>query len=182
MCVQFPAKEMSRSLSTPEPSDWRGEKHQRKQNESVALSDTHDAGRGGLRQFIAGAAVQSCLKTCSQPKATIALPFVGSRYCIIAEAASVGLGMRSSLEDFGASATVRVNPDSSTAKSISTAKGACRIRHVEVHEPGRKTGSAAERSASGKSVEGRTRQMDVGIAVFVVSSQIKVSECVFILT
>jgi len=42
--------------------------------------------------------------------------------------------MKSLLEDFGVSVKVKVNTDSSAAKSITSRKGAGRVRHIEVRE------------------------------------------------
>ena len=75
-----------------------------------------------------------CIKTYSQTQETIALSSGESEFYGIVKAASVGLGMKSLLEDLGASVKVRVNTDSSAAKSISSRKGAGRVRHIEVRE------------------------------------------------
>ena len=100
-------------------------------------SDTPVAGRGRNTTFIMERVIViggRCLETHTEAKATRASPFGELRFYVIAKAASVGLGMRSWLEDIGASATVRVSQGSSTAKSISVTKRACRIRHVDVRK------------------------------------------------
>ena len=75
-----------------------------------------------------------CVKTYSQTQETIALSSGESEFYGIVKAASVGLGMKSLLEDLGVSVKVRVNTDSSAAKSITSRKGAGRVRHIEVRE------------------------------------------------
>ena len=75
-----------------------------------------------------------CIKTYSQTQETIELPSGESEFYGIVKAASVGLGMKSLFEDLGVSVKVRVNTDSSAAKSITSRKGAGRVRHIEVRE------------------------------------------------
>ena len=75
-----------------------------------------------------------CVKTYSQTQETIALSSGESEFYGIVKAASVGLGVRNLLGDLGASVKVKVNVDSSAAKSITYRKGAGRIRHIEVRE------------------------------------------------
>ena len=65
---------------------------------------------------------------------TIELSSGESEFYGIVKAASVGLGMKSLLEDLGVSVKVRVNTDSSAAKSITCRKGVGRVRHIEVRE------------------------------------------------
>ena len=48
--------------------------------------------------------------------------------------AAMGLGMKGLVEDLGVEVEVQVNTDSSAAKSISSRRGAGRVRHVEVRE------------------------------------------------
>ena len=46
----------------------------------------------------------------------------------------MGLGMRGLMEDLGMTVEVQVNTDSSAATSITSRKGAGRVRHIEVRE------------------------------------------------
>jgi hypothetical protein len=154
MDMQFAAKEISRFMSAPEPCDWRSAKrlarylkdhkrvvvdfkYQEMPKEVVVWSDTDFAGCGKTRKSTSGGVVmlgEHCLKTYSQTQETIALSSGESEFYGIVKAASVGLGMRGLLKDLGVSVEVRVNTDSSAAKSISMRKGAGRVRHIEVRE------------------------------------------------
>ena len=75
-----------------------------------------------------------CLKPYSQTQETIALSSGESEFYGIAKAAAMGLGMKGMMEDLEMSVEIRVNTDSSAAKSISPRKGAGRVRHIEVRE------------------------------------------------
>ena len=75
-----------------------------------------------------------CIKTYSQTQETIALSPGESDFYGIAKAAAMGLGMKGMMEDPGVGVEVQVNTDSSAAKSITSRKGAGRVRHIEVRE------------------------------------------------
>ena len=46
----------------------------------------------------------------------------------------MGIGIKSTFRDLGLEAEVQVNTDSSAARSLSSRRGAGRVRHVEVRE------------------------------------------------
>ncbi len=77
----------------------------------------------------------SCsLKTYSQTQDTVALSSGESEFYGIAAAAPMGVGIKNLFGDFGFETEVQVNTDSSAARSISSRRGAGRVRHVEVRE------------------------------------------------
>ena len=75
-----------------------------------------------------------CLKTYSQTQETMALSSGETEFYGIVKAAAMGLGMRGLMEDLGMTVEIQVNTDSSAAKSITSRKGAGRVRHIEVRE------------------------------------------------
>ena len=75
-----------------------------------------------------------CIKTYSLTQETIALSSGEPEFYGIVKAAAMGLGRRGLMEDLGVEVEVQVNTDSSAAKSITSRKGAGRVRHIEVRE------------------------------------------------
>ncbi len=55
-------------------------------------------------------------------------------YGIVVKAATMGIGIKSLFKDLGVEAENQVNTDSSAAGSISSRRGAGRVRHMEVRE------------------------------------------------
>ena len=75
-----------------------------------------------------------CLKTCSQTQETIALSSVVSEFYGAAKAATMGIGIKSRFKDLGLEVEVQGNTDSVAARSLSSRRGAGRVRRVEVRE------------------------------------------------
>ncbi len=75
-----------------------------------------------------------CLKTYSQTQEIIALSSEESEFYGIVKAATMGIGIKSLFNDLGLEVELHANTDSSAARSISSRKGAGRVRHVEVRE------------------------------------------------
>ncbi len=75
-----------------------------------------------------------CIKTYSQTQETIALSSGESEFYGIVKAAAMGLGMKGLMEALGMDVEVQVNTGSSAAKSITSRKGAGKVRHIEVQE------------------------------------------------
>ncbi len=73
-----------------------------------------------------------CLKTYSQTQDTIALSSGESEFYGIAKAATMGIGIKSMRRDLGLELEYQVNTDSSATRSISSRRGAGRVRCVEV--------------------------------------------------
>jgi hypothetical protein len=75
-----------------------------------------------------------CIKTHSQKQFTKALSSGEPELNGIAKAATVGIGIKSLMEDLGLRVEVHVNTDPSAPRSISSRGGAGRVRRVEVRE------------------------------------------------
>ena len=75
-----------------------------------------------------------CLKAYSQTQETLALPFGESEFYGIVKAATMGIGIKSLFKDLGVEMEIQVNTDSSAARSISSRRGAGRVRRVQVRE------------------------------------------------
>ena len=75
-----------------------------------------------------------CVKTYSLTQDTIALSSCESEFYGIVKAAAQGLGIKGLLMDIGLSMKLRVNTDSSAAKSIASRRGCGKVRHLEVRE------------------------------------------------
>ncbi len=75
-----------------------------------------------------------CLKTHSQTQETIALSSGESEFYGIAKAATMGIGIKSFFKDLGLEVEIQVNTDSSAARSISSRRGAGRVRRASQPE------------------------------------------------
>jgi hypothetical protein len=75
-----------------------------------------------------------CLKTYSQTQETIAVSSGESEFYDIVKAATMGVGIKSMCTDLGVEVEVQLNTDSSSARGISSRRGAGTVRHVEVRE------------------------------------------------
>ena len=52
----------------------------------------------------------------------------------IVKGASIGLGLKSMLGDFGVKVTIKVNTDASAAKGMANRKGLGKVRHIAVNQ------------------------------------------------
>ncbi len=150
----FAAKEISRFMSKPEEQDWRAlkrlarylkdhqrvlveYKYQKLPSKVVVWSGTDFAGCGRTRRSTSGGVVmfdRHCLKTYSQTQETIALSSGESEFYDIVKAATTGVGIKSVFKDLGLVVEDQANTDTSGARSISSRRGAGRVRHAEVRE------------------------------------------------
>ncbi len=117
MDMQYAAKKSSRFMSKPEEQDWRTakqlarylkdhrrvtleHKYQQLPNKVVAWSDTDFAGCGRAKRSTSGGVAMlgsRCLETHSQKQETIALSSGDSEFYGIVKAATVGIGIKSSV-------------------------------------------------------------------------------------
>jgi hypothetical protein len=152
--IQFAAKEVSRFMSKPEISDWRKVKRlgrylrdsgrvvykfgfQRMPEEIVVWSDTDFAGCKKTRRSTSGGVVMfgsHCVKTYSSTQDIVALSSGEAEFYGIVKAGSYGLGMVGLGRDLGLNLRLRINTDSSAARSIGSRKGAGKVRHLDVRE------------------------------------------------
>ncbi len=154
MDMQFAAKEIPRLMSKPEEQDWMAAKrlaryfkdHQRVvleykdqkfPNKVVLWSDTDFAACWRTRRSTPGGVVMfgsHCLKTYSKTQETIALSSGESGFYGIVKAATMGIGIKSMFKDLGLEVEFQGITDSSAARSMSSRRGAGRVRHGEVRE------------------------------------------------
>ena len=100
-------------------------------------SDADFAGCRRARRSTSGGVVtlgRHCVKTYSLTQETIALSSGESEFYGIVKAATQGLGVRGLLLDMGLEMELRVNTDSSAAKSIASRRGCGKVRHLETRE------------------------------------------------
>ena len=57
-----------------------------------------------------------------------------AEYYGIVKGASIGLGLRIMMRDFGVDMTIRINTDASAAKGIARRRGLSKVRHIEVNQ------------------------------------------------
>ena len=104
-------------------------------SEIVVWSDTDFAGCRRTRRSTSGGVVMlggHCVKTYSLTQDTIALSSGESEFYGIVKAATQGLGIKGLMMDMGLDMDLRVNTDSSAAKSIASRRGCGKVRHLEV--------------------------------------------------
>ena len=74
------------------------------------------------------------MKSWCATQAFVSLSSGEAEYYGIVKGASIGLGLRSMLRDFGVELSVRVNTDASAAKGIACRRGLGKVRHIEVNQ------------------------------------------------
>ena len=74
------------------------------------------------------------LRTWASTQNVIALSTGEAEFYAIVRGASLGLGMKSLLEDLGETARVKVLTDATTGKSLASRRGLGKVRHIEVSE------------------------------------------------
>ena len=74
------------------------------------------------------------IKSWSSTQGNIALSSGEAEYYGLVKGASVALGIRSMLREFGIDARIRVSTDASAAKGIASRRGLGKVRHIEVHQ------------------------------------------------
>ncbi len=75
-----------------------------------------------------------CLKTYSQMQEAIATSSGGSEFYGIVKATTMGIGIKSMFKDLGLEVDIQVKAASSAARSISSRRGAGRVRRMDVCE------------------------------------------------
>ena len=74
------------------------------------------------------------IKSWCSTQAIVALSSGEAEYYGIVKGASIGLGLKSMLGDFGIAASVRVNTDASAAKGMVNRRGLGKVRHIQVNQ------------------------------------------------
>ena len=154
--VQYPTKEICRTMSAPESEDFGvvkklarfmmgvdGVKWEFKwQSEEDAktlrvYADSDWAGCLKSRRSTSGGVMvlgAHPLRTWASTQKVVATSSSEAELYSMAEAASRALGMRSALEEFGSGAQVVVATDSSAAKAFASTRGLGKMRHLEVKD------------------------------------------------
>ena len=149
--VQYCIKEGCRDMSRPTQGSWGMLKRivryliraprlvqqfarQPLPAELQVWSDSDYAGCSKTRKSTSGGVIRlgdHVLRTWSSTQAVISLSSGEAEYYALIKAASIGLGVRSLLEDFGVAAEVGVRTDSSAAKGTAMKRGLGKARHID---------------------------------------------------
>jgi hypothetical protein len=150
--VQYGAKELCRSMSSPTEESFNKLKHFARYLVHVpeavlfyenqypisvmdVFVDSDWAGCPGTRKSTSGGFVvlgRHLIKTWSSTQATRALSSGGAEFYAIIEGASRALGIQALMEDMGFDSEVRMKSDSSAGRAISLRKGTGKLRHLQV--------------------------------------------------
>jgi hypothetical protein len=112
-------------------------RYQSNVSEMTIWTDTDFAGCVKTRKSTSGGVAMfggHMVKSWSSTQAIVALSSGEAEYYGIVKGASIGLGLKSMLGDFGIGATIRVNTDASAAKGMANRKGLGKVRHIEVNQ------------------------------------------------
>ena len=74
------------------------------------------------------------IKSWSTTQAVIALSSGEAEFYGIVKGASIGMGLRSVLNDLGVGCRLGIHTDASAAKAIASRKGLGKVRHIEVNQ------------------------------------------------
>ena len=74
------------------------------------------------------------IKSWCSTQSIVSLSSGEAEYYGIVKGASIGLGLRSMLRDFGVEVAIRVNTDASAAKGMANSRGLGKVRHIEVNQ------------------------------------------------
>ena len=155
--VQFPAKELSKDMSSPRRSSWARLKKavrflvgrarvrwkfkwQEEATEICVFADSDWGGDRRSRKSTSGGAImlgQHCVRTWSSTQSAIALSSAEAEFYALVDAvlrAKGALGILSELGVSGVSPVAQVFTDSSAAKSFVSKRGLGRMRHIELRE------------------------------------------------
>lgn len=150
--IQYAAKEISRYMSKPQEEDIAALKRLAryvKQYPRVAFkfkfqsppskirvySDSNYAGCLKTRKSTQGGIVMlgnHCIKTYSSTQSIIAISSAEAEFYGIVKAASVGLGIQSSLKDLGSHLSLQMYTDASAAQAMASRRGLGKVKHMDV--------------------------------------------------
>ena len=100
-------------------------------------TDTDHAGCVSTRKSTSGGVLMlgsHLVKAWSTTQSVIALSSGEAEYYGLVKGASIGIGIKSMLSDFGVPVSVVVHTDSSAAKGIGSRRGLGKLRHIELAE------------------------------------------------
>ena len=100
-------------------------------------TDTDFAGCVKTRKSTSGGVAMlgnHMVKSWCSTQAIVALSSGEAEYYGIVKGASIGIGIRSMLGDFGIDVAIKVNTDASAAKGMANRKGLGKVRHIAVNQ------------------------------------------------
>ncbi len=74
-----------------------------------------------------------CIKTWASTQASVALSSGEAEFYSVVKGASIAMGMRALMHEFGIAVGIRMYTDSSAAKGIASRTGLGKTRHIAVH-------------------------------------------------
>jgi len=152
--IQFAVKELCRTMADPTMSSGNALKrlgrylldktrvvikfgYQNNVKELTIWTDTDFAGCVKTRKSTSGGVAMlgnHMVKSWCSTQAIVALSSGEAEYYGIVKGASVALGLRSMLGDFGVETAIRVNTDASAAKGMVNRRGLGKVRHIAVNQ------------------------------------------------
>ena len=152
--IQFAVKELCRTMSEPKQANWTALKrlgryligktrmtirfgYQSGVKELAIWTDTDFAGCKRTRKSTSGGMAMfgnHLIKSWCSTQAIVSLSSGEAEYYGIVKGASIGIGLRSMLGDFGIEVAIRVNTDASAAKGMANRKGLGQVRHIAVNQ------------------------------------------------
>ena len=111
--------------------------YQSQVGELTIWTDTDFAGCKRTRKSTSGGVAMlgnHMVKTWCSTQAIVALSSGEAEYYGIVKGASVGMGIRSLLGDFGIDLALKVNTDASAAKGMANRRGLGKVRHIAVNQ------------------------------------------------
>ena len=152
--IEFATKELCRKMAAPTVGDWEALKrlgryligksrsvikfgYQSNPGTIDIWTDTDFAGCKRTRKSTSGGIAgigDHFVKAWCSTQAIVSLSSGEAEYYGIVKGASIGLGLRSMLQDFGIDMKVRINTDASAAKGIACRRGLGKVRHIEVNQ------------------------------------------------
>ena len=148
--IQFPSKEICRSMSNPTEKSFQKLKRAARyllsreavkfkyewQEDGVQLkvyTDSDWAGCLRTRKSTSGGVImlgRHCIKTWSLTQSSIALSSAEAEYYAMVEGATRAIGARTMLDEIGVKVNLTLATDSSAAKSLGSRRGTGKIRHL----------------------------------------------------
>jgi len=152
--IQFAVKELCRAMSNPTQGNWTALKrlgryligrtrmvntfqYQGQLKDLTIWTDTDFAGCRKTRKSTSGGVAMlggHSIKSWCSTQSIVSLSSGEAEYYGIVKGASIGLGLRNMLKDFGVEVAIRVNTDASAAKGMANRKGLGKVRHIEVNQ------------------------------------------------
>jgi hypothetical protein len=105
--------------------------------EVAIWTDTDFAGCKKTRKSTSGGVAMfgnHMIKSWCSTQSIVSLSSGEAEYYGIVKGGSIGIGLRSMLEDFGVEVSIRINTDASAAKGIANRKGLGKVRHIAVNQ------------------------------------------------